>query len=129
MSRVLVPLCVYLHTRRGKVTGVSFIDSIAITVCKNQRIPSHRVFYGIAQRGKNSVGWFYGFKLHLIINDRGEFLALKLTPGNVDDRRPVPKLTQDIVGKLFGDKGYISQRLFEQLLQRGYNLLQSSGRI
>ena len=123
MRGVLIPLCVYLHSRRGKVTGVSFIDSIMITVCKNQRINSHRVFYGIAQRGRNSVGWFYGFKLHLIINDRGEFLAFKLTPANTDDRRPVPKLCTDIFGKLFGDKGYISQELFEELLQQGIQLI------
>jgi hypothetical protein len=123
MPAVLVPLCVYLHTRRGRVTGVSFIDSLTITVCKNIRIPSHRVFRDIAQRGKNSVGWFYGFKLHLIINDTGEFLAFKLTPGNVDDRRPVPELTKEIIGKLFGDRGYISQSLFDQLLARGVQLI------
>ncbi len=122
MPGVIIPLCVYLHTRRGKVTGVSFIDSVTIAVCKNQRIPSHRVFRGIAQRGKNSV-WFYGLKLHLIINDRGEFLAFKLTAGNVDDRRPVVELTKDIFGKLFGDKGYISQELFDQLLSRGVQLI------
>jgi hypothetical protein len=123
MPSAIVPLCAYLYTRRGKVTGVSFIDSIAISVCKNQRINSHKVFYGIAQRGRNSVGWFYGFKLHLIINDRGEFLAFKLTPANVDDRKPVPGLCKDIFGKLFGDKGYISQELFEQLLQAGIQLI------
>ena len=123
MAGVIIPLCVYLHTRRGEVTGVSFIDSLTIAVCKNLRIPSHRVFRAIAHRGKNSVGWFYGFKLHLIINDRGEFLAFKLTPGNVDDRRPVAELTKDICGKLFGDKGYISQELFEQLLSRGVQLI------
>ena len=123
MPDVLTPLCVYLHTRRGKVTGVSFIDSITIAVCKNQRIPSHKVFRDIAHRGKNSVGWFYGFKLHLIINDRGEFLAFRLTPGNIDDRKPVPQLSKEIFGKLFGDKGYISQELFDQLLARGVQLI------
>jgi hypothetical protein len=123
MPAVLTPLCVYMHTRRGKVTGVSFIDSITIAVCKNQRIPSHKVFRDIAHRGKNSVGWFYGFKLHLIINDRGEFLAFRLTPGNIDDRKPVPQLSKEIFGKLFGDKGYISQELFDQLLARGVQLI------
>lgn len=123
MPSIIIPLCVYLHTRRGKVTGVSFIDSTIISVCKNLRINSHRVFRGIAHRGKNSVRWFYGFKLHLIINERGEFLAFKLTPGNVDDRKPVLELCKDIFGKLFGDKGYISQELFEQLLSRGMQLI------
>lgn len=123
MPRVVVPLCAYLGRRRGRVSGVSFIDSIMISVCKNQRIPSHRVFYGIAERGRSSMGWFYGFKLHLVINDRGELLCFKLTPANIDDRRPVPKLTKDVFGKLLGDKGYISQTLFEELLQRGVQLI------
>jgi transposase len=52
------------------------------------------------------VGWFYGFKLHLIVNECGELLAVKLTPANVDDREPVPDMTAGIFGKLFGDKGY-----------------------
>lgn len=63
------------------------------------------------------MGWFYGFKLHLIVNDRGELLSLMLTPGNVDDRKPVPNLVEDLFGKLFADKGYISQPLFDRLLQ------------
>jgi len=62
------------------------------------------------------VGWFYGFKLHLVVNDQGELLAFCLTPGNVDDRHPVPKLATGLVGKLFGDKGYLSQPLAQQLL-------------
>jgi hypothetical protein len=71
-------------------------------------------------RDKNSVGWHYGFKLHLIINDRGQLLAFTLTPeDSVDDRKPVPDLTQDLIGKLFGDRGYISHALFEQLYERG----------
>lgn len=68
-----------------------------------------------ARRGKTSVGWFYGFTLHLVVNDRGEVLAFCLTPGNVDDRRPVPRLVRRLFGKLFGDRGYISQALTEQL--------------
>ena len=77
----------------------------------------------IFHRGKNSVGWHYGFKLHLIINDRGELLAFKLTSGNTDDRKPVPDLTKDLIGKLFGDRGYISQELFEELYDRGLQLI------
>jgi hypothetical protein len=64
------------------------------------------------------VAWFYGFKLHLIINDQGELLAFYLTPGNVDDRKPVPKLAKDLFGKLFGDRGYVSQELQELLRAR-----------
>lgn len=116
MPRMVVPLAVYLHTQLGTCTGISFIDSTALAVCKNPRIGQHRVFALDARRGKTSVGWFYGFKLHLVVNDRGELLAFCLTPGNVDDRRPVPRLVQRLFGKLFGDRGYISQQLAEDLL-------------
>ena len=66
-----------------------------------------------------ALGWFYGFKLHRSVNDRGEILACQLTPGNVDDRKPLPNLAKSLFGKLFGDKGYISQPLFDQLLAQG----------
>ena len=116
-------LCCFLHTRQGEITGISFIDSTPIEVCHPCRSKSHRVFEGLVGWGKNSVGWHYGFKLHLIINDRGELLAFKLTSGNTDDRQPVPDMTQDIIGKLFGDRGYISQALFEQLYNKGLQLI------
>ena len=79
MPGALIPLCAYLVNCYGPGTGVSFIDSTPIAVCHNRRIASHRVFAGIAQRGKTSVGWFFGFKLHLVVNDRGELLACQLT--------------------------------------------------
>ncbi|MDJ0719000.1 MAG: IS982 family transposase, partial [Prochloraceae cyanobacterium] len=116
-------LCCFLHTRKGENTGISFIDSTPITVCHPCRSKSHQVFEGLVGWGKNSVGWHYGFKLHLIINERGELLAFKLTSGNTDDRKPVPDLTKDLVGKLFGDRGYISQKLFEELYERGLQLI------
>lgn len=113
---VLVPLTVYLQTCcLGQCSGISFIDSTSLDVCLNQRIHSHKVFAGLAQRGKTSTGWFFGFKLHLVVNERGEILQFCITPGNVDDRKPVPKLAQRLFGKLFGDKGYISQKLAQQL--------------
>jgi DDE family transposase len=115
IPRVVVPLAVYVQTRLGTCTGISFVDSTALAVCKNARIAQHQVFQVDARRGKTSVGWFYGFKLHLVVNDRGELLAFCLTPGNVDDRRPVPRLVRRLFGKLFGDRGYISQALAEQL--------------
>lgn len=114
----LLPLCAYLRSAcLGDCTGISFIDSTSIDVCLNQRIASHKVFAGLAERGKTSTGWFYGFKLHLVINDRGELLNVQLTPGNVDDRKPVPELAKRLFGKLFGDKGYISQPLVDLLRQ------------
>jgi len=84
-------------------------------VCKNPRIHCHKTFAGLARRGKTSTGWFYGFKLHLIVNDRGELLDFVLTPGNVDDRKPVPRLARRLFGKLFGDKGYLSKALRDEL--------------
>jgi hypothetical protein len=115
MPRTLTLLALYVQHCLGQCTGLSFIDSTSLVVCHNRRIHSHRVFEGIAERGKTSVGWFYGFKLHLVVNDCGDLLAFCLTTGNVDDRQPVPKLARKLFGKLFGDKGYISQKLFNQL--------------
>src|SRR4051812_12901403 len=83
--------------------------------CDNHRISRHKVFAGLAQRGK--MGWFFGFKLHLVFNTDNEIVALKLTPGNVHDTTPVPALTRELTGKLFGDKGYIGQKLAEDLLR------------
>jgi len=123
MPSVLALLCGYLKSRFGECTGIAFVDSTALAVCGNKRIERNRVFNGIARLGKTTMGWFFGFKLHLIINERGDLLAVQLTPGNVDDRQPVPKLTQRLVGKLFGDKGYISASLFAQLWDRGLQLI------
>src|SRR2546423_1018549 len=123
MPAALVPLCGYLQARKGKCSGISFSDSTSLKVCHNRRIHSHKVFAGCARRGKTSVDWFFGFKLHLVINDRGELLSLRLTPGNVDDRRPVPELVKGLFGKLFGDKGYISQPLFDLLYGEGVQLV------
>jgi Transposase DDE domain len=81
------------------------------------------VFADFAQPGKSSRGWFYGFKLNFVINDQGDLLALRLTPGNVGDRSPVPALAEGLWGKLFGDRGPISQDLFEQLQQTGVQLI------
>jgi len=115
---VLLPLCVYVRQKCfGICTGISIIDSTSLALCKNPRTHSHKVFSGLAKRGKTSTGWFSGFKLHLIFNDRGELLNLLLTPGNVDDRKPVPKLVRQPFGKLFADKGYHSKKLVEELLR------------
>lgn len=116
LPTLVVPLTAYLQTCFGTCSGVSFIDSTSVAVCHNRRIQQHKVFAQIAQRGKTSLGWFYGFKVHVVVNDCGELLGVQLTPGNVDDRRPVPKLAHRLYGKLFADKGYLSQPLFRRLL-------------
>ena len=112
----LLPLLAYLRTCLGSCTGLSFLDATALAVCDNHRISQHKVFGGLAQRGKTSTGWFFGFKLHLVANEKGEILNIKLTPGNVDDRKPVPDLLKDLFGSVYGDKGYISNSLVSQLL-------------
>jgi len=123
MQRVVVLLWAYAQARCGSCSGISFVDSTALRVCTNRRINRHKVFAGLAARGQCSLGWFYGFKLHLVINEYGEVLAFTLTPGNVDDRKPIPKLVKRLFGKLFGDKGYLSQPLFETLLKHGLHLI------
>ncbi len=125
MPGVLLLLCAYLRSRFGRCTGIAFVDSTPVAVCHNRRITRHRVFKDLAARGKTTMGWFYGFKLHLIVNELGELLAVHLTPGNVDDRRPLEGMSKDLLGKLFGDKGYLSQALFETLFERGLELITS----
>ena len=117
MPSVLLPLCAYLRSCFGRCSGISFIDSTSLKVCHNRRIKQHKVFENLAARGKTSVDWFFGFKLHLVVNDTGELLNFTLTPGNTDDRTPVPKLLQQLFGKVFGDQGYVSQKLAKQLLK------------
>ena len=126
MKFALVPLILYtIKARFGKCSGISFVDSTPIKVCDNHRIRTHHVFSEYAKRGKSSMGWFYGFKLHLIINDKGEILSFCLTSGNVDDKNEavMDSLTKEIFGKLFADRGYISQKLFEKLLERDITLV------
>ena len=124
MRWTVFPLYSFLHfCCCGEVTGISFIDSPPIQVCDSHRISQHKVFKNLAKRGKSSMGWFFGFKLHLIVNDRGELLAFGLTPGNVDDRTPVPELAAGLKGHLFGDRGYVSQALFETLHCQGLTFI------
>lgn len=110
---------------KGKTTGISFIDSTPIRVSHNRRISSHKVFDGIAGRGKSSTGWFYGFKLHLIVNEKGEILKFFITSGNKNDRNPLKFISfiKGIFGKLIGDKGYISKELSSFLSESGIELI------
>jgi hypothetical protein len=117
LPSTLIPLCAYLRSCFGTCTGISFMDSTSLKVCHNRRISQHKVFKDLAARGKTSVDWFYGFKLHIVVNDKGELLSCHVTPGNVDNRAPVPELLQQLFGKVFADKGYISQKLFKELLE------------
>lgn len=108
-----------------KSSGIHFIDSTPLKVCNNRRIYSHKTFKGVAKRGKSSTGWFFGFKLHLIIDAKGRLVNFMVTPGNVSDTntKVIDSLTQNISGKLFGDKGYISSKLFKSLFKRGIQII------
>ena len=116
-------LACFLQTTFGELTGLSFIDGTSIAVCHPNRARSHQVLKDQAGWGRSSVQWYFGLTLHLIINDRGELLAAALTPGNVDERKPVPEMARGLTGKLFGDKGYVSQALFETLYEQGLELI------
>jgi len=123
--KVCIPLAIFLRTKSlGQCTGISFVDSTPIQSCHIKREKQHKTFKEFARKGKSTLGWFYGFKLHLIINDKGELLDFLLTPGNVDDRAPLRYMSfhKRIFGKLFGDRGYISKDLFEQLFIDGVHL-------
>lgn len=104
-------------------TGLYVIDSTPLCVCENIRIPRHKVFKELAQRGKTSIGWFYGFKLHLVINHLGELMAVHITAGNIDDRKPVSKMVKTLKGKLLGDKGYIKKILVKELFEHGLEFI------
>ena len=106
--KVCIPLAVFLKMKAlGQCTGISFIDSTPIRSCHIKREKQHKTFEEFAGKMKSTLGWFYGFKLHLIINDKGELLDFLLTPGNVDDRAPLKYMSfhKRIFSKLFGDRG------------------------
>ncbi|HKI35287.1 MAG TPA: IS982 family transposase [Gemmataceae bacterium] len=122
-GRILVPLTMFLSSRMGQKTGIYYVDSTSLPVCHNKRISRHRVFAGLAARGKTSMGWFFGFKLHLVFNHLREIVAIKITRGNVHDAAALPELSRDLAGKIFGDKGYLGKKLADELLRRGLALM------
>ena len=126
MRVAIVPLTLYMVSKcSGNCTGISFVDSTTLDVCHTRRINFHKVFKNLAKKAKSSTGWFYGFKLHLVINDRGEIISFCLTAGNVDDRNTdvMDHLSKNLFGKLFGDRGYLSKTLFEDLYQKNITLV------
>ena len=119
-ARVSVEMMMFLQICCfGRCTGISFIDSTSIPVCHNKRIYRNKIFRDYATRGKSTMGWYFGFKLHLICNERGEILNFMLTKANVDDRNKnvFNRLTDNVFRKLFVDKGYISKGLLKKIIQ------------
>ena len=125
-GRVFFQLMFFLNLRAfGRCMGISFVDSTMIPICHNLRRYANKVFDGIATDGKGTMGWCHGFKLHLACNDRGEIIAFVLTGANVSDKNPevFKVLAKRLYGKLFADKGYISQKLFDFLFEDGIHLV------
>ena len=123
MATILVPLTAYLHSCSGEKTGLYYVDSTPLQVCHNKRIYRHKTFKGIAERGTSSMGWFFGFKLHTVINHKGEIVSFCITKGNVDDRIPLEPLFKNLKGIAAGDKGYLSKEKTEILLEKGLRLI------
>ena len=125
-KKVIQPLAVYLKLRGlGKCSGISFIDSTALKVCHYKREQQHKVFKGIAEKSYGTLGWFYGFKLHLVCNDKGQIIDFLITKANVDDRNPLKNKNfhNKIFGKIYGDKGYLGKDLFDELFVDGIHLV------
>ena len=125
-SKSVLPMVVFLQSYcLGKCSGISFLDSTVLKVCHYKREKQNKVFKGIAAKGRGTMGWFFGFKLHIIINERGEIIDFLITQGNIDDRQPLKDKTfhDKVFGKIFADRGYIGQDLFEQLFVDGIHLV------
>lgn len=123
VPRAIFPLFCYLFSLLKNCSGISFIDSTALTVCHPRRASSHKTFKGLASKGKTSTGWFFGVKLHLVINEKGELLAFQLTNASTHDLVPIDFLVKNLFGTLFGDKGYLSLKVFTRLYQKGIKLI------
>ena len=126
IPRVLLPLQIVakMLCSRSEQTGIYYIDSKKLPVCHNKRIAQHKVFKDIAGRGKSSMGWFYGFKIHLIINQKGEPINFDISPANTADNNQdlLKYLFRGKKGTCFGDKGYLT-KLWEELYQKGVKLV------
>lgn len=123
IKKAFPALVCLLKSLEGEITDYLFIDSTPMAVCHNLREKKHKVFKGLAAKGKTSTGWFFGFKLHMIFNTKGDIVRLTITPGNVNDRKPVPHMAKGLIGKLIGDKGYLSKSLFQNLFSQGITLI------
>ncbi len=107
---IVMPMLIFLCSKKLSIcTGISFADSFKLEACNIKRSSSHKTLKSIAKKGKTTMGWFYGMKVHIVINHQGEIITFYISSGNVADNNEIVlfKLTKQIFGKLFGDKGYM----------------------
>ncbi len=123
MNRAIFPLTIFTQVNGGKRTGIYYIDSSCLPVCHLKRSKQHKTFDAIAEYGRTSVGWFFGLKLHIVTNDKGELLAFKVTRGSRNDSKEAAPLLKSLEGLAFGDKGYLGKKLFDELLAKGLKLI------
>lgn len=123
IKQATFPMTLFTHLHCGDHTGVYYIDSSCLPVCHIKRSKRHKTFGEVAAYGKTSVAWFFGLKLHIVINDRGELIAFKITSGNHHDGKEAANLLKTLEGLAFGDKGYIGKKLFDKLLEDGLKLV------
>ena len=119
----IMPLTMYSTIKKGRKTGIYYIDGTCLPVCHLKRSKRHKVFDGTSEFGKTSVGWFFGLKLHLVINNEGQLIAFKITKGNVNDVKAAYPLLSKLKGLAFGDKGYIGKKLSEELMEGALKLI------
>lgn len=122
-KQLFMPLTVLLQSLKGEETGIYFADSTSLKVCHNKRISNHKVFNGLAARSKSTMGWFFGLKLHLILNHKSEIMAIKITPGTTDDRKALKDMVKTLQGKCYADKGYLGKDIFQALWKIGLHLI------
>lgn len=122
-KQVFMPLIILLQTLKGKERGIYFADSTTLKVCHNKRASRHKVFEGLAAKSKSTMGWFYGLKLHLMLHHKEEIMAIKITPGNKDDRQALKDMVKNLQGKCYADKGYIGKEIFQTLWEKGLHLI------
>ena len=123
MPHLLTPLVLISQSLRGQKTGVYFVDSTILKVCHRRRTLRNKVFDDLAKHGRASMGWFFGLKLHRIVNHKGHLMAIQITPGNTGDRAALDTLTKQLIGKLYADKGYLGKALFKRLWDKGVQLV------
>jgi DDE family transposase len=123
IKRALPAIVILLDALLGEITDILFTDSTPYKVCHHKRGYRHKVFKGLACKAKSTMGWFYGLKLHFIFNKYGEIVSVLVTPANTDDRKGLKAMSKGLIGKIFGDKGYLGKDFFKELFERGVQVI------